>query len=73
MTEIYMKIEKEIELERRMTRVETKLDEITNNHLVHLSADLEKLSDKLGNINIKLAYWSGGIVVATYLVDKILK
>ena len=62
-----------IGIEQRLSRIETTLDEIANNHLVHLSDDMKELQAKIGNINVKLGYWSGGIVVAIWVLEKIIK
>ena len=67
------KQDKEIQTESRLTKVETILFEIRDNHLVHLSSDIKDLQQSIGNINVKLAGWSGGIVVALFILDKIVK
>jgi hypothetical protein len=67
------KQDKEIETESRLTKVETVLFEIRDNHLVHLAADIKDLQSSVGNINNKLAYWSGSIIAVTYLLDKFIK
>lgn len=67
------KMDKEINTESRLTRVETILFEIRDNHLVHLANDIENLQTSVGNLNIKLAGWSGGIVVALWVLEKFFR
>lgn len=67
------KIDKDLVTEGRLTKVETVLYEIRDNHLVHLSNDIAELQQSVGNLNVKLASWSGGIVVALWIIEQFLK
>lgn len=53
-------------LEERVNDVCTDLKEIKENHLPHIYA-------RLGKIENKLAWWAGGIVAATALLDYIFR
>lgn len=64
----------------KIIRTEEKVDalgdivsEIKNNHLVHISDDIKDIQSSIGNINVKLAGWSGGIVVVIWLMEKFFK
>ena len=68
-----MRQERELEIESRLTKLETTLNEVATNHLPHLSEDIKKLERTIGKINVKLGYWSGGIVVAVWLLERFIK
>lgn len=46
-------------VESRLTAVEVKLDEVINNHLAHLSTDIEAINNKL--------WWAMGLAVTVLL------
>lgn len=49
----------------RFNHLEKKVDQILNNHLPHLDRRIDKVEQKL-------AYWSGGIVVAVTVAQWLL-
>ena len=49
--------------------IEDKVDKIMTNHLPHLQAGLTELQVGLNRIDNKLAYWSGGIIVAMAILQ----
>jgi tetrahydromethanopterin S-methyltransferase subunit G len=62
-----------IEIHERLTKVETRVDnidenveKILNNHLPHIQAGINK-------INIRLAYYGGGIVIIGWLLNHYAK
>ena len=64
----------------KIIRTEEKVDafsdivyQIRDNHLVHIATQLNNLETKVDSINTKLAMWSGGIVVALWIVERFLK
>ena len=68
------------ETENRITTLETQHDnlidkilEIKDNHLTHLAADVKDLQKGVQAIDLKLAYWSGAIVVAIYVIQTLTK
>ena len=60
-------------LETNYCNLNEKITEIADNHLVHLANDIKEVKTSIARIDIKLAYWSGAIVVAIWLLDKFLK
>lgn len=56
-----------ISMEQRMTRVETRLDDIIDNHLAHIQKDIDIIKERI-------AYYAGGIsiivVMASYFMSK---
>ena len=74
MTKNGMKTENRLStLEANYKSLEDKVDEITNNHLVHLSEDIKELHKSINGINVRLAMWSGAIMVGVFLLDKLFK
>ena len=65
--------DKIIRVEEKIGALSSVVYEIKDNHLAHLSADVKELVNSVGNLNIKLATWSGGIVVILWLLEKFLK
>ncbi len=65
--------DKIIRLEEKIDAATKVIDEIKNNHLVHLSNDVKELSKSIGNINVKLGMWSGGIVVVIWILERFIK
>jgi archaellum component FlaC len=64
-------------IENRLSTLETqydnlteKISEIKDNHLQHLANDVKELQRSIQAIDLKLAYWSGGIVVAVWLLER---
>ena len=47
--------------------------EIKDNHLVHLADDIKEIRKEVGKLGLKIAYWSGGIGVASAVVQYLLK
>ena len=62
-----------IKLEEQFCSISDKVDEIINNHLVHISADIKELQTSVSSINLKLAMWSGGIVVMVWFLERYVK
>lgn len=60
-------------LEANYISLEEKITEIKDNHLVHLADDISKLKDKISAIDVKLAMWSGAIIVAGYILQTFFK
>jgi len=60
-------------LEANYISLVDKVDEIANNHLVHLSEDIKEVKKSVDAINSKLALWSGAIMVVIFIIDKIWK
>lgn len=74
MTKSNIEIENRLStLEANYTSLDDKIEEIKGNHLVHLSNDIKELQKSVLNIDKKLAMWSGGIVVAIWVMDKFLQ
>ena len=59
-----------LNIEQRMTRVETRLDDVVEEHLPHIQKDVSDIKDRL-------AYYTGGLavlmIVAQFLVPYMLK
>lgn len=64
-------IEDTILIEQRLTRLETKLDDVISNHLAHISEDIKTCKDSIGNINVKLAKW-GGIIIGVGTILQVI-
>lgn len=65
--------DKIIRLEDKADALSKVVYEIKDNHLSHIAADVKDLARKINNIDQKLAYWSGGIVVALWVLERIAK
>jgi len=73
MTKQNLKVENRLStLEANYKSLEGKVDEIVNNHLVHLSEDIKELQKGINGINIKLALYAGGIIAGVWIVEKFL-
>lgn len=56
-------------LKEQVCEVRGDITTILNNHLPHIQAALEENQKSISNINVKLATWSGAIVVAIWLLE----
>lgn len=61
-----------IKLSGRVDLVQTIVNEIKDNHLVHIATQIETIQTNVGNLNVKLAMWSGGIVVAVWIMERFI-
>ena len=74
MTKQSIKTENRIStLEANYTSLEEKIDEIKNNHLVHLTNEVDETKKAIAKIDNKLAMWAGGIVVAVWFIERFLQ
>ena len=64
--------DKLIRLEEGQNALKDEVAEIKNNHLAHLSEDMKEIKDSLSSLEKKFAYWSGGLVVAVWIVERFL-
>lgn len=60
-------------VEIKVARLEVQVDEIKNNHLVHLAADVKEIQKAQAKTDLKIAYWSGGIGVVVILAEILIK
>ena len=60
-------------LKEQLKYVVESIDSIKENHLPHIYNRLEKLDERFGKIETRIAYYSGGIVVAMALLQFIFK
>lgn len=73
MTKQNIKIENRLStLEANYQNLEGIITEIKDNHLFHLAGDMKELQKSVNNINVKLAMWSGAIIVAIWVMEKFL-
>lgn len=56
-------------LEEKNNSLNEKVDEIKNNHLAHIAADIKDLTQAQIKTNLKIAYWSGGVAVVVIIVQ----
>lgn len=77
MTTIIIKMDtdhdKIIRLEEKSDALKKVVYEIKDNHLVHLADDVKSIANKVDSINVKMGMWSGGIVVALWVLEKFIK
>ena len=59
-------------LEANYNSLEEKLEEITENHLIHIASDIKDMQKSISAIDKKLAMWSGGITLGVYLLEKFI-
>lgn len=59
-------------LEEKNNSLNEKVDEIKNNHLAHIAADIKGVNDKVDRLSLKIAYWTGGLLVATSMIQYII-
>ena len=62
-----------LSVENRLTKVETTLAEVVDNHLPHLQVSVEKVDIRMQALERKLAYYAGVIVAITFLGNIIIK
>ena len=62
-----------LSVENRLTRVETTLGEVVNNHLPHLQEGIETIDNRMRKLEYKLAFYGGGIGALIMLKDIIIK
>lgn len=65
--------DKIIRTEEKLTSISGVVYEIRDNHLAHLKANIDDINNKVDSLNIKLSMWSGGIIVAIWVMDKFFK
>ena len=65
--------DKIIRVEEKLNALTAVLFEIKDNHLAHLSVDVKDIKSRVDAINVKIAMWSGGIVVATWTLEHFIK
>lgn len=60
-------------LEANHKEISRVIDEIKNNHLVHLSNDIAEVKKAVDELRVSFAKWTGGLAVAIMAVQLILK
>lgn len=50
-------------IEKRMSTMETQVNEIKNNHLVNIQTSIDNLEKKMDEISIANARWGGALAV----------
>ena len=50
-------------LEEGQIRIEASIEEIRDNHLLHIKEDISGLKSSIQRIDIRMAYWVGGASV----------
>ena len=58
-------------LDERQIAMGKTIDDIKNNHLVHIANDIIELQKGQDKINNRLAYWGGGIAVIIFIMELI--
>ena len=56
-------------LEERIAELHVDVSLIMSNHLPHIQGAIDELRQDINKINLKLAMWSGGIIVATWILE----
>jgi len=56
-----------ISVSERMTRLEEQVREIRENHLLHLSADIQEIRKDISDLRLIQARWIGGGAVLIFL------
>lgn len=59
-------------LEERQEALSKVVYEIKDNHLAHLSDDVREVRDKVDNIAIKIATWSGALMFILWVMGKLV-
>ena len=62
-----------VRLQEQITGARKDIGEIKDHHLVYIAGELKEVRESLSKINIKLASWSGGIVVALWMLEKFVR
>ena len=70
MTKLDEKIGK---MEAQIESIGCKLDELMNNHLIHISADIKELNAEVIKLKIRMALWAGGLIVISWGLEHFLK
>lgn len=59
--------------DEKLDAIQADINTIMTNHLVHIASDIKEISESIGRINVKLALWSGGIVVVVWMLEHFIK
>ncbi len=60
-------------LQERDRAMEEILKEIKDNHLPHINEELCKLNEKVNAIDVKLAYYAGGVAIIVFIAQQLAK
>lgn len=60
-------------LEANHKEISRVIDEIKNNHLVHLSSDIAEVKRAVDDLKISMAKWTGGLAVAMLVIELLIK
>lgn len=59
--------------DEKLDAIQADINTIMTNHLVHIAADIKEVRDSMGGINVKFALFSGGIIVAVWVLEHFIK